>query len=194
MNKKPEIKADHCLVLKGKTINYTYRVSLRARHIRLSIKNDGRVVVTQPAHLSRYCGEDFLRLKVDWVLGKLANLTQRPQPLNPIQSRTNYLKQKNAVRELILKRLEYFNNFYNFSYRQLNVRNQKTRWGSCSRKGNLNFNYRIGELAPELVDYIVVHELCHLQELNHSPRFWSLVAKTTPNYKKLRQAIRGLLI
>lgn len=63
-------------------------------------------------------------------------------------------------------------------------------WGSCSKKGNLNFNWRLIQLPPELADYVIVHELCHLKELNHSQRFWDLVGQAIPDYKERRQALR----
>ena len=72
------------------------------------------------------------------------------------------------------------------------MRNQRSRWGSCSRSGNLNFNYRIASLRPELQDYIVVHELCHLKEFNHKEGFWALVALTVPDWQTLRAELRAI--
>ena len=72
------------------------------------------------------------------------------------------------------------------------IRNQKSRWGSCSKKGNLNFNYKILFLPPDIVDYIIVHELCHLRQFDHSPKFWALVGETIPNYQQLRARLRAL--
>ncbi len=71
-----------------------------------------------------------------------------------------------------------------FNYNRISVRNQKTRWGSCSSKGNLNFNFRIVFLPDELAEYLVIHEFCHLKEMNHSHRYWKLVSSFDIDYKK----------
>ena len=102
----------------------------------------------------------------------------------------NYLKYKDVALSLAKSRLEYFNVIYNFKYNKVVIRNQKTRWGSCSKKGNLNFNYKIALLPPKTADYIIIHELCHIGEFNHSKNFWDLVAKTMPDYKEVRGSLR----
>ena len=102
----------------------------------------------------------------------------------------NYLKYKNQATVLVKEKLEYFNQFYNYKYNRIVIRNQKTRWGSCSKRGNLNFNYKVALLSEKEVNYIVVHELCHLGEFNHSKKFWDLVEKTIPDYKDARNSLR----
>jgi len=81
------------------------------------------------------------------------------------------LKYKKDAEILITERVEYFSKKYNFYPKKITIKNNKTNWGSCSSKGNLNFNYRLIFLKPEEVDYVVVHELCHLKEMNHSKKF-----------------------
>ncbi len=111
--------------------------------------------------------------------------------MNPFRNTgQKYLKHKEDARFLVEKRIIEFNKFYNFSYKKISIRNQRTRWGSCSKNGNLSFNYKIALLSPKMADYIIVHELCHLGEFNHSRNFWSLVEKTIPDYKEIRQALR----
>ncbi|MDB5224944.1 MAG: putative metal-dependent hydrolase, partial [Candidatus Adlerbacteria bacterium] len=97
---------------------------------------------------------------------------------------------KEAARALVHARLSVFNQHYQLQVKKVFIRNQKTRWGSCSSRGNLNFNYRLAMLPLHLVDYVVVHELCHLGQFNHSPAFWALVEKTLPNYKALRAELK----
>jgi predicted metal-dependent hydrolase len=109
---------------------------------------------------------------------------------NKKRSKSEYLEYKNQALDLVKNKLEHFNKFYNFKYNKVTVRNQSTRWGSCSKSGNLNFNYKLALLPENLVDYVVVHELCHLGEFNHSKNFWDLVARTVPNYKDRRQELR----
>lgn len=101
-----------------------------------------------------------------------------------------YLELKEKARVLVKERLEYWNKHYKFKYNKVSIRNQRSRWGSCSSRGNLNFNFRIITLPTHLVDYIVVHELCHLGQMNHSQKFWDLVRATLPNYVELMQELR----
>jgi predicted metal-dependent hydrolase len=89
------------------------------------------------------------------------------------------------AKALVHERLAFFNQHYGYSINKIAIRNQKTRWGSCSSKGNLNFNYKIIYLPPEAQDYLIVHELVHLKEFNHSKRFWDLVLETIPNCKEI---------
>lgn len=103
-----------------------------------------------------------------------------------------YLKHKEEAREFVRARLEYFNTFYNFKWKRIAIKNHKSRWGSCSKKGNLNFNYRLVLLPQHLADYIVVHELCHLEEFNHSERFWALVERTIPDWRKRRAELQKI--
>lgn len=107
-------------------------------------------------------------------------------------SKADFLEHKEKAREIILERLKYFSALYNFSHGRVSIRNQKTRWGSCSRQGNLNFNYRLFHLSPELRDYVIVHELCHLQEFNHGVNFWNLVAKAVPKHRELRRVLKKI--
>jgi len=95
-----------------------------------------------------------------------------------------------VARALVHELLVECNKHYGFLYNKVFIRNTRTRWGSCSSRGNLGFNYRIAKLPPELQRYIVVHELCHLKEFNHSPAFWKLVEEQALNWKQLRLSLR----
>ena len=91
---------------------------------------------------------------------------------------------RNAAREVFTNRVAYYHRFTGGHYTSITIRDQKTRWGSCSQTGNLNFNFRL-ILAPlEVLDYVVVHELCHRRQMNHSTQFWQEVAQVLPDYRK----------
>lgn len=104
----------------------------------------------------------------------------------------HYLTHKELARESILARLEHYNQYYQFTYKRVAIRNQRRCWGSCTSLKNLNFSYRLLFLPPHLMDYIVVHELCHLAELNHGPQFWRLVEETLPDYRVHRRELRAI--
>lgn len=94
------------------------------------------------------------------------------------------------ARAVVHDRVRHFNQHYNLPVGRITIRNQKSRWGSCSKKGNLNFNYKLAFLPAELRDYIIVHEICHVKEFNHGRGFWELVGQTVPEYKALRKRLR----
>ena len=102
---------------------------------------------------------------------------------NPGQISKQYVLHKETARVFVQERIEIINAHYNHSFNRIAIRDQKTRWGSCSAKGNLNFNYRIQFLPLHLADYIVAHELCHLKEFNHGAGFWALVEEAIPEYR-----------
>lgn len=106
-------------------------------------------------------------------------------------SKKHYLKNKTVAREIILENLEFLAKLYGVKYRKVAIRNQKTKWGSCSRSGNLNFNYKVAFLPKEQRDYVIVHEICHLIEFNHSRDFWAEVGRTVPYYKEIRKRVKS---
>ena len=103
-------------------------------------------------------------------------------------------KKREQARRFVESRISYFNKFYNFKINRIAIKNTTSRWGSCSSKKNLNFNYKIIYLDAVFADYLIVHELCHLGELNHSRNFWSLVSKTVPDYVKINKELRRMPI
>ncbi|MBO5283494.1 MAG: M48 family metallopeptidase [Lachnospiraceae bacterium] len=93
---------------------------------------------------------------------------------------------RQAARDYFTKRCAYYRPFTGGSYTRITIRDQKTRWGSCSSTGTLSFNYRLMFAPPRVLDYVVVHELCHLTHMNHSRDFWDLVASVMPDYKQYK--------
>lgn len=104
----------------------------------------------------------------------------------------HYLEHREAARELVLARLQHFNQHYGLKWNRVAIRNQRRCWGSCTSLKNLNFNYKLLLLPPHLCDYIIVHELCHLAHLHHRQEFWDLVAEQMPDYKRHVAELRAI--
>lgn len=170
-------------------IPYVLRRNTRARSVRVSVFPGGEVRVTAPTRLPRTFIEHFLKEKRAWVIEQMKRMSLVPKKRSKLEARKRYLEHKEAARALVLDRLAHFNAHYGFNYEKVAIRDQHSRWGSCSRKGNLNFNYRLVLIPGALADYVIVHELCHLKEFNHSVRFWALVKETIPEYETLRATL-----
>src|SRR5690606_23758883 len=100
-----------------------------------------------------------------------------------------YLRHKERARAYIHTLITRMNAHYGFCPQRVSIKDLRSRWGSCSELGNLNFTYRLIHIPEHLAEYVVAHELCHLKELNHSERFWSLVAVAVPNHKARRREL-----
>lgn len=177
----------------GVAVEYVLRLSKRSKRVRLAVHSDGRCVVSAPVRASQRMIEQLVWSKAEWIRDKVAYFATRPSIDTAFKAggtAAEYKKHRAVALALVQERLVYFNHFYGYSWGSIVIRNQKTRWGSCSKKGNLNFNYKIALLPPTMSDYIVVHELCHLGEFNHSANFWNLVARTIPDYKAIRDALK----
>lgn len=174
-------------------MKYTLRVSKRVRYMRLSVTGEGLVVVI-PQGVPRGVLDNFLLKREGWIKEKLSYVGKFPWLFgsrSKAESKKEFERYKEEARALVTKRVGDFNIHYNFSYKKISIKNTKTRWGSCSRTGNLSFSYKLVFLPPHLADYVVVHELCHLGEFNHSSKFWKLVSQSIPNYNLLRKELRG---
>jgi predicted metal-dependent hydrolase len=157
--------------------------------MRISVGIDGRVMVTTPRHTSVIEVEKFVAKHADWIARHVARARLRTVMRIPRKDVT--LLKKQAL-DLAESRCAHFARIYGLTYKKISIRAQKSRWGSCSAVGNVSFNYKIAVLPAEMIDYIIVHEICHLAEMNHSKRFWKLVAQTVPDCIELRKKLRTM--
>lgn len=171
-------------------IIYTIRNTLRSKKIQIAIRSDGSIVVSKSPRVSVAQVEIFVQQKKSWIKEKILEQTSRPKKLLAHYSTKDFHIHKESARVLVYERIKHFNAQYQFTVGRVTIRNQQSRWGSCSSKGNLNFNYKLVFLPQELADYVIVHELCHLKEMNHGKRFWQLVAEQIPDYKYKRKQIQ----
>ena len=158
--------------------------------IAIQIKGDGRVIVRAPLRMSKPVIQQFITQKEEWITRHLTSIQQRQVSLEPAFTAAELQQLAHSAKEDIARRVAHFAPLVGVSYQQITIRAQKTRWGSCSAKGNLNFNCLL-MLCPEVVrDYVVVHELCHRKELNHSTRFWREVARVFPTFAESRKWLK----
>ena len=116
----------------------------------------------------------------------------RRKPLRTVRKKEDPRRKQNRelARQRITRRVEYFAPLVGVTYNRIFIKEQKTRWGSCSSLGNLNFNWKLILLNEELLDYVVVHELAHRKQMNHSPTFWADVERVLPDYRERRRRLR----
>ena len=105
----------------------------------------------------------------------------------------NYRPELNAIKEKFTTRVQYYCNIMGVSVNRISIKDQKTRWGSCSSKGNVNFNYKLYYMPQALMDYVIVHELSHRKYMNHSDLFWNEVGKYCPEYRMYRKELTKYL-
>ena len=164
----------------------TYKlVRSNRKTLAVEIKGDGQVIVRAPYRISKREIERFVTEKADWIEKHLKTIRERQAARPAVKKLTAAEIQELA--DVAMKdfpeRVRRFAPQVGVTYGRITIRNQKTRWGSCSSKGNLNFNCLLMLAPSEVRDYVVVHELCHRLEMNHSPRFWAEVERILPDYK-----------
>ena len=171
---------------------FTYEIIYSPRRTTaLQVTPDGRVIVRAPKRCPRSFIEAFVRQKEDWVMRQLARFEKQrkehPAPERPPLSDKDRARYISIARDIFTRKTEYYARIMGVTYGRISIREQKTRWGSCSSKGNLNFNWRLIFAPPEVLDYVVVHELAHRKEMNHSKAFYAIVESVLPDYRKWRR-------
>lgn len=156
----------------------------------IQVNTKGQVLVRAPRRTSRAAIDRFLTEKEDWILKHLKKMnlarTETPPPLDD-GARRHYIC---IARDIFTQKTAYYAAIMNVTYGHISIREQKTRWGSCSGKGNLNFNWRLIFAPEEVLDYVVVHELAHRREMNHSKAFYAIVESILPDYKNRKKWLK----
>lgn len=168
----------------------TYQwIRSRRKTIAIQIDREGQVIVRTPYGITKRQVEEFLDEKKDWLLQTRQRVEKRKTEQIPISEEVRREGIERAKR-IFPERTAYFAKRMGVDYGRITIREQKTRWGSCSSKGNLNFNWKLVLLDPELLDYVVVHELAHRREMNHSKDFWKIVEAELPDYRERRRRLK----
>lgn len=158
----------------------------------IEVSREGEVMVRAPYQLPLSEIEKLVEKKSDWIRKQIEKMQERKSRESAVEKLTPEQVRELADRakEVIPERAAYFAEKIGVAYGRITIRNQKTRWGSCSSKGNLNFNCLLMLAPPEVLDYVVVHELCHRKEMNHSDRFWHEVERVLPDYRRWQKWLK----
>ncbi len=159
----------------------------------LEVRDANTVLARIPARVSDRELKTFVENHRSWILEKTAVMAEReenrkstPAPPPELLSKTDRMK----IQLKIGKRVRHYCEIMGVTVGYVTVKNQKTRWGSCSAKGNVNFNYQLAFLPDELLDYVVIHELAHRRHMDHSRAFWAEVEKYCPDYLERREQLK----
>lgn len=174
-----------------------YEITLirsRRKSLAIEITPELQVVVRAPARMPVREINAFVQEKDDWIRAHLQQMAEkkrlREQYREQALSKEELQELATQAMKLIPQKVHYYAQIIGVTYGRITIRNQRTRWGSCSGKGNLNFNCLLLLMPEEVLDYVVVHELCHRKEMNHSARFWEEVEKILPDYRQSRKWLK----
>ena len=166
-------------------INYRLVRSSR-KSVAIQIRPDGEVVVRAPLGTPKTEIERFVAEKRSWIEKHLT----KAQAMQPKFTDSQLRQLADQALAVIPERVRHFAPQVGVTYGNITIRSQRTRWGSCSSKGNLNFNCLLMLVPDDVRDYVVVHELCHRKEMNHSAKFWAEVARVLPDYAESRRWLK----
>lgn len=160
--------------------------------VAIEICPDATVLVRAPLRMKDAEIQKFIKEKESWILSHLERVEERRNAAQNVEklSMEEIQKLADLALKVIPVKVKHYASLINLQYGRITIRNQKTRWGSCSGKGNLNFNCLLMLTPDEVVDYVVVHELCHLIEMNHSKAFWAQVENVLPDYRECRKWLK----
>jgi predicted metal-dependent hydrolase len=164
--------------------------SPRAKRLRITIKRDKTIRVTMPRRGNLNEAKEFLLSKISWIQKHLRKMDQYAN-LREIGDLNIDMEKAQTY---LFNRLNYFCEKYNFSYSRAVFRCQKTRWGSCSVRNNINLNIKIAMLPEHLQDYVLLHELVHTKHKNHGRKFWAEMDRLVGDARKLRKEIRSVAL
>lgn len=176
----------------GKTLRLQILRSAR-RTIALEVKNQERILLRIPSYLSDRELRSFLEQEKAWIFEKTEQMLKKQESretTGAVSYESLSASEKKQIKDHFAARVAYYQQKMGVTVERITIRNQKTCWGSCSAKGNLNFNYQLYYLPGKLLDYVVVHELAHRRHMNHSAEFWQEVERYCPEYRERRRELK----
>ncbi|MDF3001857.1 MAG: metal-dependent hydrolase [Bacillota bacterium] len=166
-------------------------VRSKRKTLALYVRQDGSLEVRSPLKTSKRYIEDFIKQKQDWITTTRSKLSERQETKKTVQiSAADAARYKKQAKEYLQHKCRYYSQLMGLIPSAVRINSAKTRWGSCNGRGEINFTFRLIFAPEELIDYVVVHELAHLKEMNHSASFWAVVEQTMPDYRERRKRMR----
>lgn len=172
-------------------------IKSRRKSCSISVDMEKGVIVRIPVGFSQKQLGEFFQEKEEWITRYYLKYKETQEKINKKRgAMTSHQREalqkryREAAKEYIPKRVEFYKQFVSGDYSRITIRDQKTRWGSCSASGTLSFSWRLMLAPPAILDYVVVHELCHFEHMNHSREFWQAVENILPDYKQRRDWLK----
>ena len=160
------------------------------KYVRLTVKKDGSVVVSAPKFFPIEEVQKFVVTRRGWIDEQIQKFAAMPK-VEGAGTREHFKEHKQKSLAFLNDKVKNFAAMYGVQPSAVAVGVKKTQWGSCNREGRMRFNYMLYFLPEHLAEYIVVHEICHMVEFNHSPKFWEAVGKSVPDYKNRKRELKG---
>lgn len=160
----------------------------KRRTLCLQVKRDGAILVKSPYGISKKKIEDFVLSHTNWLEKTIKRVMKKPSIDFLDKNQVNELKKRTY--EIIAPMIEYYSALMDVKPERVSINTAKTRFGSCSSKKNLNFSCRLALYPKDAIEYVCVHELAHILEMNHSKRFWQIVERFLPDYKARKKLLK----
>jgi predicted metal-dependent hydrolase len=185
-------------------MQFTHKISKRTKNLTIRVEPSGEIIVTTPKFIPKFIINNFVNSRKTWINTALAKIKfQKSQiaddeimlfgkPAKKLDFKYANLDRflKNTAEKYIIPRTHQLAGFMGLNFKKITLRQQKTRWGSCSSDKNLNFNWRLVHHPIEVIDYVIIHELAHLKHLDHSKNFWQFVNEFDPSFKRHRNYLK----
>lgn len=161
----------------------------KRKTLAIAVTNDGKLLVKSPLRIPESQIKCFIYKKSNWIYKNVKHILESNKN-KEVKTEEDINKLKKQAREILTKRTDYYKQILNVDYERIRIGNQKTIWGSCSSRKTISYNCHLVLMPEQIIDYVVVHELCHLTEMNHSADFWKKVSEILPDYLDRRKWLK----
>jgi hypothetical protein len=164
---------------------------MKRKTLALMVTRDGKVLVKAPNRTPEKYITDFVQSKMAWISKKVSHVSNSQNLIKDLNlEEIDKQKQKKESKRIISEAVNHWSTTMGLAFKNIRISSARTRWGSCSHQNTISINWRLSLLPPELLEYVVIHELAHIKEKNHSSKFWDLVEQYCPDWKQKRLELK----